>query len=491
MRFLLAGFLCLLALESRAQQSTIWTGGRSSTNVISVDPSRTTETAWAFQTITNAIANSWVGAVIQLEAGNYTNQSGASGIVLKVGQILLGRGRQATRLIDSIKMSDGCEVGNLWVDNGATISDDNVRAYTNQYIHDVRLGSPGMAAQIDGFFPQDSAMTYAYNCTIYSAWDGATPRGSIDIASGVPEYTFVDCDFICSYAGSLFVESTSGAGVHGISMTQGKVNLIGGSISVVGGPSSNNACIYALTRNDPNDGSYISIQGTRLRWQNGTGTASYAIDQGLLGSQRIPVVGWYVTDTGVVYCSTNNTTVNLATHVAAGTDQAGTAMNLSAGIGTGTGRGGSLTLQTSPSLATGILPQALQTRHYISAKEVTLTESSATLVFNVSVASGKSVAIRVLASTRADDTVNFQETTDTFVIAAVNKGGTVTTAISSSAPAASAVTSSTLATTWTAVANGNGVDVKCSAVSGLTQTTLVTQWRAEIDSNGTPTVTPQ
>lgn len=491
MRFLLAGFLCLMALAARGQQSTL--GGASSssiTNVITVDPNATTA-GRTYNTIGAAMTASWVGAVIQLEAGNYTGETLANGISLKENQVLRGRGRSATRVVYSVNANDGTEICDLWIDNGATLSDRNVKAYTNVYVHDIRLGSPGMAAQIDGFFPQDAAQVYAYNCTIYTAWDGATPRGSIDIASGVPEYTFVDCDFICAYAGSLFVESTSGAGVHGISMTQGRVNLIGGSISVIGGPSSNNACIFALTRTDPNDGSYISIQGTRLRWQNGTGTASYAIDQGLLGSQRIPVVGWYVTDTGIVYCSTNNTAVSLATLPAAGTDQAGTAMTLSAGIGTGTGRGGAFSLQTSPSLATGVLPQALQTRHYIPAKEVTLTESSATLVGNFSVASGKTIGVRIVATTRANDGTDFQARTDDFVFAAVNKAGTVTASTPSSATTSAALSSGTLSATWTAVANGNGVDLKCNAVSSLTQTTLVTTWRAEIDSNGTPTVTPQ
>lgn len=126
-----------------------------------------------------------------------------------------------------------------------------------------------------------------------------------------------------------------------------------------------------------------------------------------------------------------------------------------------------------------------------SASEVTLTESTATLVFNVALASGKSCSIRMFASTRADDGTDFQDVGEVITIAAANKAGTVSTAVSTAAPTATIQTSGTLTTTWTAVANGNGVDVKCNAVSSLTQTSLKVNASVEVFGNGTPTITFQ
>lgn len=172
-----------------------------------------------------------------------------------------------------------------------------------------------------------------------------------------------------------------------------------------------------------------------------------------------------------------------------GTDGAAAAdLKINSAVGTGTGRGGAIRLQTANSAtSTGSTANTLADRTYISAKSVTLTESSATLVFNVSLASGKTCGLRVFATTDADDATNFQVNTDTLQVSAVNKAGTVTTAISTigAQTTTTAVSSGTLTTTWTAVANGNGVDVKCNAVSSLTQTTLATRWRAELDSDDT------
>ncbi len=184
---------------------------------------------------------------------------------------------------------------------------------------------------------------------------------------------------------------------------------------------------------------------------------------------------------------------NFRTVGASGANTAGTDMILTAGQSTGTGRGGAIIEKTSPSGSSSSFQNNPATRRYVSAKEVALTESSATLVFNVSIASGKSASIRVFASTRADDSTNFQERNDSFVVTAVNKGGSVTASISTigTGDTSAALSSGTLTTTWTAVANGSSVDIKNSAVSSLTQTTLNTAWRADIDSNdSSSTVTP-
>lgn len=176
-----------------------------------------------------------------------------------------------------------------------------------------------------------------------------------------------------------------------------------------------------------------------------------------------------------------------------GANIAGNNFKVNAGAGTGTGRGGAFMVTTAPSGSSGSSVNAAVTRIYISAKEVVLTETTATLVFNVTLAAGKSLHMRVYGTVRADNSTDFQSEGDTFEVAAVNKAGTVTTALSGTLVSAVAVSSGTLTTTWTAVANGNGVDIKANSTSSLTQTTLnVMGWRAEIDSNDTGlTITPQ
>lgn len=176
-----------------------------------------------------------------------------------------------------------------------------------------------------------------------------------------------------------------------------------------------------------------------------------------------------------------------------GTDKVGGDLQISGGKSTGTGRGGAVRLQTSPSAtSTGSSANTLQDRVYISAKRVNLTETTATLVFNVSLASGKYCGLHVSATTHADDGTDFQATKDDFDVSGVNKAGTVTTGISSTIVTSTAASSLTLTTTWTAVANGSGIDIKCSATSALVQTTLACRWRVEIDSDDTGlVVTPQ
>lgn len=181
-------------------------------------------------------------------------------------------------------------------------------------------------------------------------------------------------------------------------------------------------------------------------------------------------------------------------HDGSGTDKDGSDLTITGGKGTGTGRGGDLVRKTSLTTTTGSTAQTQSTREYISAKFVDLTESTATTIFNLPFATATYVGLQVTATTFASDGTDHQAITDTFNISAVNKAGTVTATITAapitSTTAASSV--ATLATTWTVVANGASIDVKCSAVSSLTQTVLRTKWMiVALNSNDAATVTPQ
>ena len=159
--------------------------------------------------------------------------------------------------------------------------------------------------------------------------------------------------------------------------------------------------------------------------------------------------------------------------------------------GTGTGNGGSLVERTAPPGASGSAQNALTIRRFVFGGEKNLTESTATIVVNVSVAAGKYIGGELIVTTHADDATDFQAITEHLTFSAVNKGGTVTATIQA-APSTSttAASAGTLTTTWTAVANGNSVDIKNDAASSLTQTALKCSYQLRLNTDDTVTVTP-
>jgi len=181
-----------------------------------------------------------------------------------------------------------------------------------------------------------------------------------------------------------------------------------------------------------------------------------------------------------------------------GTDKAGAQLTLAAGQSTGTGIGGDLLLKTSNSGTTGTTANSYQTRQYHSARSKALTESTATTFANLAVAAGKYVGAHIVCTVTANDTTNYQVKTSWLLVDAINKAGTVTATITASSNT-TATSSGTLTCTFSAVANGNGVDLKASAVSSLTQTKLTVKFSVlSLNSDGADTtitsgslVTPQ
>lgn len=174
-----------------------------------------------------------------------------------------------------------------------------------------------------------------------------------------------------------------------------------------------------------------------------------------------------------------------------GTDTTGGDLTLVGGQGYGTGAGGSIIRKTSLTTTTGSTAQTLSTRSYTPAKFVTLTESSATLFANIALASSKYLGAKLVCVVHADDGADFQALTSDVAIQAVNKGGSVTTTLTQ-VDSTTAASSGTLTVTYTAVANGNGVDIKANAVSSLTQTTLRIRWDiVSMATDDTGTVTAQ
>jgi hypothetical protein len=231
------------------------------------------------------------------------------------------------------------------------------------------------------------------------------------------------------------------------------------------------------------NGAVTSGSGSAITMSGRSGISSTA--DGSLTVRNSAGTGFTILRLGPDAAAPSN--VQLRPGDATGTDHPGGNLEIDGGQSTGLGTGGAIVMKTSPTLqATGSTVDTLVPRLYISPKGVSLTMSVATLVFNVSLASGKTAGLHIFATTRADDASNFQATTDDFTIAAINKSGTVTTSATSTSLGTSASSSGTITTTWTAVANGNGVDIKCNEVSTVVvPTTIMTTWRVEIDTNDT------
>jgi hypothetical protein len=177
-------------------------------------------------------------------------------------------------------------------------------------------------------------------------------------------------------------------------------------------------------------------------------------------------------------------------HDGLGTDKDGASIIIAGGKSTGTGRGGNFITYTSLTGTTSSSQNSYSTRLYQSAKEVALTESTATTIANVTVASGKYLGIEAICTVSSGDATDGQSRTSRVMIDAVNKSGTVTTAITQvDNNLAESAGASTLTVTYTAVANGNSVDIKANAVSSLTQTYLNCKWEFRINSNDVATTT--
>ena len=125
-------------------------------------------------------------------------------------------------------------------------------------------------------------------------------------------------------------------------------------------------------------------------------------------------------------------------------------------------------------------------RQYIKAATKTLTESSATGVVDVALTAGKASGGRLLYTVEANDATDYQSLTGYVGYAVVNKGGTLTSALTA-VTEASACSAGTLAVTPSAVAGTNKITLSLNAVSSLTQTTLRVKWQLAHDGNATIT----
>ena len=125
-------------------------------------------------------------------------------------------------------------------------------------------------------------------------------------------------------------------------------------------------------------------------------------------------------------------------------------------------------------------------RQYIKAATKTLTESSATGIVDIALTAGKVAGGRLIYTVEANDATDYQAITGYVGFSVVNKGGTLTSALSPITEA-TAVSAGTLTCTPTLAAGTNKVTASLNAVSSLTQTTLRVRWQLVHDGNATIT----
>ena len=128
----------------------------------------------------------------------------------------------------------------------------------------------------------------------------------------------------------------------------------------------------------------------------------------------------------------------------------------------------------------------IMNRQYIKAATRTLTESSATGIVDIAITAGKIAGGRIIYTVEANDATDYQAITGYAGFSVVNKGGTLTSALSP-VTEATAVSAGTLTCTPTLAAGTNKVTLSLNAVSSLTQTTLRVRWQLAHDANATIT----
>jgi hypothetical protein len=190
-----------------------------------------------------------------------------------------------------------------------------------------------------------------------------------------------------------------------------------------------------------------------------------------------------------------------------GTNIAGSSLAITGGKGTGSGTPGSIKLQTSAVLTTGTTLQSLVTQFTIpgtgeklladaaavgnptlqSLREKALTETTATTICTVSVASGAYTGFSVEYTVVASDATDHQAVNGRIMVNAVNKAGTVTLDYADSQAPAICSAGTLTPVTVTAAASGNNVIVQITATSSLTQTVLKAYYLVVLTGPGTVT----
>ena len=326
-----------------------------------------------------------------------------------------------------------------------------------------------------------------------ATWLGTPSLANLNTALGATLATTSSTVTIGSTAINVGGSSTSLAGITGLSLNGGVIDWSANSSTTptrgIGSLSTSDLSIYVGGARN------FAFGGTTLYFLGSSPTI-------LLNSDTAPTLS-FGGSSDVTLTRDGAARLQLGTDAASptnqglkaadgsGTNKTGAALNVGGGQSTGTGRAGHVIIHTGMTgSSTGSSLNSYTTRAFYRAGSVTLTESTATLISNVAVASGKIAGGTLVVTVNADDGTDFQALTSTLNFSIINKGGTVTATVTQT-DGTTAASSGTLSATYTIVVNGNSADIKCNAVSSLTQTTLAARvaFDAINSNNGDSTLT--
>lgn len=178
-------------------------------------------------------------------------------------------------------------------------------------------------------------------------------------------------------------------------------------------------------------------------------------------------------------------------HDGSGSNIDGASLTLSGGRSTGTGDDGDVIFRTTMTGSSGSSLNTPQTRQHIQARFVNLTESTATNLTSIALASGKVTGGTATLTVWASDGTDHQALTSEVRFSAVNKAGTVT-ATCTQTDGTTAASTGTLTVTYDATASGNNLLLRANATSSLTQTILRCRLViTALNGDDVQTVTPQ
>lgn len=289
---------------------------------------------------------------------------------------------------------------------------------------------------------------------------------------------------------STAVGQSAAAGDYGVSVGTGASTVNAGeSVAIGSGSTTAGGGGYgiAIGRNASGTGSGAIALGRTTSVAN---TSAFAVGVGATSTADFQMVfgaATYYFSTGYFGSGVTDTSAKAFSFRGtggSGANNVGANLTMEPGLATGTAASGDWYVRTGIPRATGSTAQSAGVRQSIRAKQTTLTESTATSVVTIPVAASKIVGGRLTYTVSANDGTDFQSTTGEITFSAVDKAGTVTTAIAASAET-SAASAGTLSSTWTAVASTTNVILKCNAVSSLTQTVL--EVHSQLTLNGDDT----
>jgi hypothetical protein len=174
--------------------------------------------------------------------------------------------------------------------------------------------------------------------------------------------------------------------------------------------------------------------------------------------------------------------------IATGTNITSQNVVVASGSSTGNANSGDLSLRVAVNGSSGSSANTPVDRDRIAAGWTTLTESSATAVMEVAVASNTIAGGTLKYTIEANDGTDFQVIRGNVEFSAINKAGTLTCTLGTPTEVTTSPTG-TLTNTATCTTGTNKITFNLNAVSSLTQTTLRASRRIMLDG-GTGNATP-